>query len=166
MHAGQIAVRALVAYLYLLVMARMSGKRVVAEATTFDFIVALIVGDMVDDALWAEVSIAKFAVGAGSIFVVDAIMKIAAFHSEFVFRIVNGLPVVVMRDGVEDKAALRGQQMNEGDLAHLTRLRRINEWEELALGVIERDAELSVLYTPQAEPARREDADRVKASIA
>jgi uncharacterized membrane protein YcaP (DUF421 family) len=53
------------AYLFLLVLLRLAGKRTVAQGNTPDFVLAVVLGDMIDDALWAEVSAAQFSAGAG-----------------------------------------------------------------------------------------------------
>jgi uncharacterized membrane protein YcaP (DUF421 family) len=156
-NVGRIAVRAVVVFLYLLATTRASGKRIVSQATPFDFIVALILGDLIDDALWAEVSIAKFAVAVASILVCDALVKIAAFHSLPFFHLVNGRSRAILRDGVEDGDELRRQQLNEGDLAHLLRLEGIEKWDEVHLALLERGHELSVIRRPGAEPATKED---------
>jgi uncharacterized membrane protein YcaP (DUF421 family) len=63
----RIAVRCLVAYVFLLVVTRLAGKRFVRHTHTFDFVLALIVGDLVDDALWSEVSVAEFVVAAATL---------------------------------------------------------------------------------------------------
>jgi uncharacterized membrane protein YcaP (DUF421 family) len=57
-----LALRCLVAYLLLLILLRLAGKRTIRQATAFDFVLALTVGDLVDDAIWAEVPVAQFAV--------------------------------------------------------------------------------------------------------
>ena len=61
----RIAVRALFAFVMLFVLVRVSGKRTVKQSSAFDFTVALILGDLVDDMLWAEVNSAEFVVAAG-----------------------------------------------------------------------------------------------------
>ena len=61
----RIAARALFAYVMLLVLMRVSGKRTVRHASPFDFTLSLILGDMVDDLLWAEVDTSVFVVGTG-----------------------------------------------------------------------------------------------------
>src|SRR5688500_5396918 len=53
-------IRAGSAYAFLLLLIRVSGKRTVRQGTPLDFIVALILGDMVDNFLWAEVSAGQF----------------------------------------------------------------------------------------------------------
>ena len=157
MTLGQIAVRAVVAYRYLLVVTRMSGKRVISQATPFDFIVALILGDLIDDALWAEVPVARFAGAVGSILLCDALTKIGAFHSLRFFHLVNGWSSAVLRDGHEDGHELRKQQLNEGDLAHLLRLKGIEDWSEVHIALLERGHDLSVIRNPEDEPATKKD---------
>ena len=58
----RIAVRCLVAYVFLLTVLRLAGKQTVHQGTTFDFVLALILGDLIDDVLWAEVPVAQFIV--------------------------------------------------------------------------------------------------------
>ncbi len=162
MDLWRIAVRALVAYIYLLTVTRATGKRVVSQATPFDFVVSLILGDLIDDALWAEVSTAKFAVGTATICFCDILTKLGGFHSKRFFKLVNGVPSIVLRDGVEDGRELRSEQLSELDLAHLLRLDGIDKWNEVHLGLVERDHNLSVILRPESEPATREDARKVK----
>ena len=61
----RIAARALFAYVTLLCLMRVSGKRTVRHASPFAFTLSLILGDMVDDLLWAEVNASVFVIGAG-----------------------------------------------------------------------------------------------------
>ncbi len=157
MSLGHIVVRALVAYVYLLFVTRMSGKRVISQATPFDFIVALILGDLIDDAVWAEVPVAKFAGAVGAILLCDALTKIGAFHSIGFFHLVNGWSHAVLRDGTEDGHELRKQQLTEADLAHLLRQKGIEDWNEVHIALLERGAELSVIKKPEHEPATRKD---------
>ena len=157
MELWRVAVRAAIAYVYLLAITRASGKSTISQATPFDFVVSLILGDLIDDALWAEVSIAKFGVAAGSIVFADLVVKLAAFRWPWFFRLVSGNPRVVLRDGVEDRNALRREQLNEGDLEHLLHERGIDreQWPDVHLGTLELDHELSTILTPAAEPATK-----------
>lgn len=64
----RIVVRAAFAFIFLLAMIRISGKRTVREATAFDFVLALVFGDLVDDVIWAEVAASAFVVASSSLF--------------------------------------------------------------------------------------------------
>ena len=160
MTLGQIAVRAVIAYLYLFFITRISVKRVIGQATPFDFIVALILGDLIDDALWAEVSVAKFAGAVGSIMLCDALTKLGAFHSLGFFHLVNGWSHAVVRDGKKDGDELRRHQLNESDIAHLLRLKEIEDWNEVHVALLERGHELSVIRNPEDEPATKKDLEK------
>lgn len=157
MDLWRIAVRGLAAYAYLLVMMRASGKRVVSQVTPFDLLVSLIIGDLIDNVLWAEVPFLKFGVAAATIVLCDLVVKIVAHRSEAFHRLVNGQPTVMLRDGVEDRDALRSEQMNEGDVAHLLRLEGIDDWNDVHIARMEIDHEISVVLRTDAQPAQRKD---------
>lgn len=161
MDLGRIAVRALAAYIYLLATTRASGKRVISQATPFDLLVSLIVGDMIDDAIWAEVPLAKFGAAAAAIFLCDLMVKFVAQRWDAFHHLVNGSPVAVLRDGREDHDALRGEQLNKADLAHLLRLQGVDDWKDVHTAFVERDHEVSAMRQPGAEPAQKKDAPRV-----
>ena len=61
----RIAARVVFSYVVLMIMVRVSGKRLIRHASPYDFTLTLILGDMVDDLLWAEVDASVFVVAAG-----------------------------------------------------------------------------------------------------
>ena len=160
----RIAVRAFAAYAFLLGLVRASGKRSIAQATPFDFLIALILGDLIDDAVWAEVSYSRFIVACGTLGLTDILIKIAAFHSPAFFRLVHGSPTLALCDGVEDRQALRREQMNQGDVEHLLRLDGIEKekWDEVRVAYLERDHAMSLLKKPENEPVQKKDAEALK----
>ncbi|MBK5259240.1 MAG: DUF421 domain-containing protein [Thermoanaerobaculia bacterium] len=162
MTLARIAIRALVAYIYLLTLTRTSGKRVISEATPFDMLVSLIIGDLIDDALWAEVSAAKFAAAAGSICVIDILVTIGSRRSRWFHKLVNGHARVLIRNGVNERDAMRSEQLSEADVDHLVRLKCVDDREEIALGVMEIDHRMSVIRARAYEPAQRRDGKRVR----
>ena len=162
MDLWRIAVRALAAFIYLMVTTRVSGKRVVSQATPFDFVVSLIIGDLIDDCIWAEVSVPKFGAAVSTIMVCDGIVKFASFHSPRFMHLVSGRPRVVLREGVMDRQELRAEQLNDLDLAHLLRIDGLDRdrWPEARMAVLERDHEASLVLRPEAETATKQDAVR------
>jgi len=77
----RIALRVAIAYLVLLVLVRISGKRTVKQGTPFDFTVALILGDMFDDVIWAEVAMSQFIVACGVLLSVYVLTDFVRFRS-------------------------------------------------------------------------------------
>jgi uncharacterized membrane protein YcaP (DUF421 family) len=70
MDLWRIAARVLFAYLMLQAMLRVAGKRTVTQASPFEFTLSLILGDMVDDMMWAEVDASVFVVAVSVLMVV------------------------------------------------------------------------------------------------
>jgi uncharacterized membrane protein YcaP (DUF421 family) len=161
MDLGRIAVRAIVAYVYLLFTTRVTGKRVVSQATPIDLMVSLIIGDLIDDALWGEVSMAKFGAAVATIVLAELLVKMAACRWMRVHAFVNGSPTVVLREGAADRRALRREQLNDGDLSHLLRLQGVEERGEVHIATVELDHQLSALRRPEAQPAQKQDAERL-----
>jgi uncharacterized membrane protein YcaP (DUF421 family) len=60
----RILVRVVFAYAFLLMLIRISGKHMVRQSSSLDFTLTIILGDMIDDAVWAEVHLSVFVVAA------------------------------------------------------------------------------------------------------
>lgn len=77
----RVGVRAALAYLVLLVLLRLAGKTVVRQSTPFDFVLALVIGDIVDDAVWSEVPMVQFLVAAASLVLMKIAVTLSQRHS-------------------------------------------------------------------------------------
>ena len=77
----RIVARVVFAYIVLMVMVRVSGKRTVRHASPFDFTLALILGDMVDDLLWAEVDASVFVVATGVLMIIHLCVELAQMRA-------------------------------------------------------------------------------------
>ena len=77
----RIVIRVLVAYVVLLVLVRLSGKRTVKQAGPFDFTIALVLGDIVDDFAWAEVTAAQFIVAAVTLVLTHTMLDLARYRA-------------------------------------------------------------------------------------
>jgi uncharacterized membrane protein YcaP (DUF421 family) len=77
----RIAVRAVFVFATMLALVRASGKGTVRQGSPFDFTVALILGDMVDDAIWAEVPLSQFVAACGTLLGAHLLLDIARFRS-------------------------------------------------------------------------------------
>lgn len=69
MDVARVVIRAFSVFVFLLVMMRLSGKRLIRQGTPFDFVLALMMGDLIDDAIWADVPFLQFAVAIGTLVV-------------------------------------------------------------------------------------------------
>ena len=77
----RIVIRVVFAYVVLLAFIRLSGKRGVKQANVFDFTVAIVLGDLVDDMLWAEVPASQFVVATGMLMIVHVAVDLVRFRT-------------------------------------------------------------------------------------
>jgi uncharacterized membrane protein YcaP (DUF421 family) len=164
MELYKIAVRVVFAYLVLLALMRFSGKRVVSQAGALDFVVALVIGDLIDDLLWAEVGAAKFAAASGGIVLAGLLVAVASYASPLAASVLRGRPSLVLRDGRAVVAGMRAERVNEKELSELLRLHGIerDRWSDVAHAWVEDSGQLSVTLHQPARPAERRDRDALE----
>jgi uncharacterized membrane protein YcaP (DUF421 family) len=71
----QLALRAVFVYVFTRALVRTPGARTLRQTDVVTFVLAVILGDMFDDAFWAEVPIAEFVMGAGTLVLVHVLMR-------------------------------------------------------------------------------------------
>lgn len=159
-----IIIRAVVAYLFLLALVRVSGKRLVSEATGIQFVLAIMIGDLMDDAILATVPFAQLIVAAGTLAIVQLIMAILAMHNLTVWRLIEGEPPVVLENGIPRRDAMRRERMNRKEIASLLRQAGISaaRWAEIKRARVEEEGILAVVFHDWAKPAQRNDAEWVR----
>jgi uncharacterized membrane protein YcaP (DUF421 family) len=170
MELARIAVRTVFAYLVLHQFFRHAGKRTVTSAGSsgnrsgIDLMVALIVGDLIDDMLWAEVSAGQFVTAAGTLVLVHVALAYLRYRSHLVWRVAEGLPRRVLELGAPVPTGMRSERLNPKALASLLRMRGIDSgrWPEVRAAYVENNGPLSVLLAQWARPATRGDRHRVR----
>jgi uncharacterized membrane protein YcaP (DUF421 family) len=163
MELYKIAVRAVFSFAFLLLIVRISGKRTVAEGTMFDFVLALILGDMIDDALWAEVPASQFVVATASLVAAQVVTARAVFAWKRADWLVEGGSTLFMRDGELVEAGLRCEKLNEADVAHMLRENGLDreDWGDVERAWVEENGRASVIRRERAKPAQKRDAGRL-----
>jgi uncharacterized membrane protein YcaP (DUF421 family)/CheY-like chemotaxis protein len=159
MELHRIVVRTAFAFGVLLVLLRTSGKRAIGEGTPFDFVLALLLGDMVDDVLWSDVPASQFATGVTALAIVHAAVAWLSVHSPLFHRLVSGEPLPLVHSGRVNHAARRREHVSAADVEVMLRGRGIppEAVADVAEARLETDGRLSVLKNPRAREARRWD---------
>lgn len=151
------ALRGLAVYVLVLVVIRVLGKRTVGNFTAFDLLVALMLGEVVDEMIYGDVN---FAQGAVAILVIAGAKYATAwvsFVSPRMNRMLEGKPTPIVRDGKFVPKGLRHELMHEREAFAGLRLHGVSDLREVKLALMEVDGELSVLKEDWAEPLTKED---------
>jgi uncharacterized membrane protein YcaP (DUF421 family) len=156
------AARAFAVYVFMLVVIRALGKRTVGNFSAFDLLVALMLGEMVDEIIYGDVLFIQGAVAVVAIAGLAYADSWLAYFGHGFDTALEGKPTIVIRDGEFDYKGMRAERMNEPEvLAHL-REEGIHDMREVHLAIVETDGAVSVLKHDWAEPAQK--ADVVKAA--
>lgn len=151
------AARAFAVYVLMLVVIRALGKRTVGNFSAFDLLVALMLGEVVDEIIYGDVRFLQGTVAIVAIGSVAYADSWLAYNSRRIGDLIEGKPTVVVRDGEFDERGMRSERLNATDvLAHLRR-QGIADMREVHLAVVEHDGSVSVLKQPWAEPAQKAD---------
>jgi uncharacterized membrane protein YcaP (DUF421 family) len=146
----EIIVRASVLYVFLWLLTRGLGKRELAEMTAFELLLLVMVGDLVQQGVTGEdmsITGAMLAVGTIAMWILAA--SWVGFRWRPARKLVEGVPVVVVRDGRPLKEALQLERVTLDEVQESARLQGIANLGEVHLGILEPDGRFSFL--------RRED---------
>jgi uncharacterized membrane protein YcaP (DUF421 family) len=140
----------------------------VSRMTPFDFVLALIIGDLLDDILWMEVSYVKGVVAAGTLVAVHILDQALSYTSATADRLLNGRPTLLVNKGQPLPDGLARERVSQQDLDTLIRCSaRIDPpdtEEEIEQAQLELNGHLSLRRRPEAGPAQKRDRDRLEVS--
>jgi uncharacterized membrane protein YcaP (DUF421 family) len=133
------------------------GKRTVGNFTAFDLLVALMLGEIVDEIIYGDVTFAQGTVAILTIALAKYGTAWLTYWDHGFDALLEGKPTVVVQDGKLQRRGMRKEQMNEKEvLAHL-RLQGIDDLREVKLAIVEDDGEVSVIKQEWAENLQKAD---------
>ncbi|MEC0169671.1 DUF421 domain-containing protein [Paenibacillus graminis] len=141
-------------------MARLLGKKEISALTPFDFISAVILGDLVGNTIYEpdkSVLLLLFALAVWT--VLSIIFEKITQRVRKLRKPLEGEPEILIRDGKIDLAKLRKNNLDFEQLRMMLRAKDTFSMNEVAYAIYETNGSLSILKKPQFEPATREELD-------
>lgn len=144
--------RAAAIYLFLLVVFRIAGKRSLAQITTFDFILLLIIGEATQQALLGDdYSVVNACIVIATLIVLEIGLSYVAARSPAVNRVVEGLPLIIVDDGRVLKDRLQRERLDESEiLAAARELHGLQRLEDIKYAVLERSGGITIIPKSQS----------------
>jgi uncharacterized membrane protein YcaP (DUF421 family) len=142
----EIVVRAAVMYVVLLCLLRGMGRRELSQLTTFDLLVTVVIGDLIQQGVTQEdMSFTGALLSVGTIALLAVGTSVLGNRSSRAERVLEGVPVVVGRKGVLYDEVLRRERITEAELLEAARGSQVTDLAEIDLIVIEADGQFSFL---------------------
>jgi uncharacterized membrane protein YcaP (DUF421 family) len=149
----ELVIRVTVIFVFLWAMMRALGKRELAEMTAFELVLLVIVGDLIQQGVTQQdTSVTGTIIILSTISLWVLVLSYAGFRSRRANAVVEGVPVVVVRDGVLLDAVLQTERVSSEELLGSARTQGIADIADVRCGVLEPDGRFSFILF--AETAR------------
>ena len=147
----EVVVRAAVMFFFLWLVTRAVGRSTLGELSTFQLLLYVTMGDLVQQSVTQQ----DYSVTSGVLAVgVFALLTVALSWTQWRFprtgAVINGRPLVVVRDGEPVDQAMRRQRLSTADLMVAARLEGIRRIRDIELAVLEADGRISFFTRTQA----------------
>lgn len=137
--------RAVIVYVALMLMVRLSGKRTVGQFTPFDLLVVMLLSESVSNSLSGEDnSVVGGLIVAVTLVLLNVIVAVASARSKKIEAVVEGNPILIARDGCIFHDELKRQHVGVGDMDKALREADC-ELDNVKCAFLETDGSISVL---------------------
>ena len=139
--------RAFAIYGFLLLAFRLAGKRTLAQMTSFDLVLVMIIGDMTQQALiGSDERISTVVVVVGTFIVLDVALGWFKSKSATLDHLVDGLPVVVVDHGKPLRDRMAREGIDDMDILTAARERHgLTRFDDIEYAVLEASGGLSII---------------------
>jgi len=138
--------RAVVVYVVVLGMVRLSGKRPLGQITPFDVLLVVLLGNAVQNALLGtDTSLGGGLLLAATLILLNYGVGWVSTRSRRIERLVEGEPVVIARDGRLFDAVLRREQVTRADLEAAMRQQGGLGVEDVELALLEINGHITII---------------------
>lgn len=140
-------IRAAVTYFILLLLFRLTGKRSLAQATTFDFVLLLVVGEATQQALLGEdFSLTMAALVIATLLALDRVADYLGFRFPRVDKILESVSVLLVDDGKLLQDRMKRAHIGEDEILHYARQAHgIERLDQVKYAVLEKDGGITIV---------------------
>jgi uncharacterized membrane protein YcaP (DUF421 family) len=151
-------IRTVAVYAVILVLFRLTGKRGLAQLTSFDMVVVFLLSNVVQNAIIGnDNSLLGGTIGAITLVAVNQIVTRSAAVSSAVERVLEGTATTVIEDGRLDRQAARRIGLRAGELEQAVRLQNGDSVRDVQLGRLEPTGQLILTLKSDEQPMTRGD---------
>ena len=160
------AIRTVAVYFGILLLLRLAGKRDMAQLNSFDFVVLLLLSNVVQNAVIGnDNSLAGGALGAAILVLGNSVIVRVVRRSAVAVRLFEGRPTTLVHDGRLDAAAIRHLGLREEDVVQAVHHQGANDVDEVEDAVLAPGGSIVVTLKNDEENATKADVQRLEAKL-
>jgi uncharacterized membrane protein YcaP (DUF421 family) len=140
-------IRPVLVYLVLLLLVRLTGKRTLAQITSFDFVLLLTIGNATQQALIGEDnSMVHGAIMVATLVGLNYVMQLLKQRSKWFGHLLDDIPLVIVVDGKPLKDRMHQARVDEDDVLDAAREScGLEHMDQIRHAILERDGQISII---------------------
>ncbi len=133
-------------YLVLLILFKLSGRRSLAQLTTFDFVLLLIIGEATQQALLGEdFSVTNMVLVVATLIVLDVGASLLKRRNDRLARLLEGSPTIIVEDGVLMQWRMDKARLTLDDVMESAQESGLERLEQIRYAIVERNGKISII---------------------
>jgi uncharacterized membrane protein YcaP (DUF421 family) len=140
-------IRAAVVYIVLLVLFRLAGKRSLAEVTTFDLVLLLIISEATQQAMIDnDNSMTNALLLVTTLVGLNILFSFIAKRSKGFEKLIEDVLLVIVEDGKPLKERMQKERVNEDEVMEAAReLEGLERLEQIKYAILERNGHITII---------------------
>lgn len=140
-------IRAALVYLFLLLLLRLTGKRTLAQITSFDFVLLLIISEATQQALIGEDnSMTNAAIVVSTLIGLNIGMSLLKQRYNWVDRLLDDLPLLIVAEGKPLRDIMDKARVDENDVLDAAReTQGLERMDQIRHAILERNGKISII---------------------
>ena len=142
-----IVVRAAVAYVFILFLMRVVGRRELSSMEPSDVILLVVIGDLVQNGVTqSDYSVVGVVLAAGTIGVLATLTAYVTFKWSRIRNVVEGEPVILVEDGKVIERNMKHERLTPGEVMEQARLQQgVESLDDVRWAVLETSGSISIV---------------------
>ncbi|WP_107667005.1 DUF421 domain-containing protein [Cyanothece sp. BG0011] len=145
------AIVGILAYIGVIILLRISGKRTLSKWNSFDFVVTIAFGSILAAMLLSSsTSLAQGLLGFGLLVFFQYLLTWIAARSSIIQKLIKAKPTLLLYQGKILDSAIKNERVSEGEILAAIRANGISAIENVEAVVLETDGSFSVIQEKQS----------------
>lgn len=143
---ANIIVSSVSVYIFIIIAIRVSGRKELTQLSVIDLVFILLISNAVQNAMVGQnTSLAGGLVAAGTLFVVNFILKEIMYRSLKISKLIQGEEIMLIYNGILNKENLKRAKLSIDEIEEAVREHGVSDIKDVNLAVLEVDGNISVL---------------------
>lgn len=141
-----IVIRATVAFLIILLLTRIVGRRELNSLEPFDLILLVTIGDLVQQGVTQnDFSVTGLTLAVGTIAALTVLFSYLPWRFQILRPVLEGDPVILIEDGHVIEKNLRRHRLTQEEIAAEARFQQIDSFDKIRWAVLETSGKISFI---------------------